>query len=98
MGKNQFVGIVKYRYGENDVISDGFDFFIDDVVTGELDEEYLNIRQYNDAVAKYGYLEYDECFGYTPLLALGGKESIENLKKVKIIEHITLIAEMIGEV
>ena len=27
--KNQFVGIVKYRYGENDVISDGFDFFFD---------------------------------------------------------------------
>lgn len=75
--KNQFVGIVKYRYGENDVISDGFDFFFDDVTDGELD---------------------DECFGYVPLLALGGKESVNNLKKVKILEHIALITEMSGEV
>ena len=95
--KNQFVGIVKYRYGENDVISDGFDFFFDDVTDGELDEEFLSIKQYKAATKKLGSLEYDECFGYVPLLALGGKESVSNLKKVKIIEHITLITEMTGE-
>ena len=96
--KNQFVGIVKYRYGENDVISDGFDFFFDDVTDGELDEEFLSIKQYKAATKKLGSLEYYECFGYVPLLALGGKESVSNLKKVKIIEHITLITEMTGEV
>ena len=96
--KNQFVGIVKYRYGENDVISSGFKFFIGDVTDGELDEEYLSIRQYNAALKKYGFLEYDECFGYVPLLALGGKESVNNLKKVKIREHIALITEMVGEI
>ena len=98
MGKNQFVGIVKYRYGDNDIISDGFEFFIDDVTYGELDEEYLSIRQYNEAIKKYGSLEYDECFGYVPLLALGGKESVDNLKKVKIREHIALVTEMVGEI
>lgn len=96
--KNQFVGIVKYRYGENDVISDGFDFFFEDVTDGELDEEYLSIKQYKAATKKLGILEYDECFGYVPLLALGGKESVNNLKKVKILEHIALITEMTGEV
>ena len=96
--KNQFAGIVKYRYGENDVVSDGFDFFFDDVTDGELDEEFLSIKQYKAATKKLGSLEYDECFGYVPLLALGGKESVSNLKKVKIIEHITLITEMTGEV
>ena len=96
--KNQFVGIVKYRYGDNDIISDGFEFFIDDVTDGELDEEYLSISQYNEAIKKYGSLEYDECFGYVPLLALGGKESVDNLKKVKIREHIALVTEMVGEI
>lgn len=96
--KNQFVGIVKYRYGENDVISDGFDFFFDDVTDGELDDEYFSIKQYKAAIKKLGSLEYDECFGYVPLLALGGKESVNNLKKVKILEHIALITEMSGEV
>ena len=68
------------------------------VLDGELDEEYLSIKQYKAATKKLGNLEYDECFGYVPLLALGGKESVNNLKKVKILEHIALIAEMTGEV
>ena len=32
--------------------------------------------------------------GYVPLLALGGKESVKSLKKVKMREHIALIAEL----
>lgn len=95
--KNRFVGIVKYRYGENDVISDGFEFFFEDLAEGELDDE-LSIKQYKAAIKKLGSLKYDECFGYVPLLVLGGKESVKNLKKVKILEHIALITEMSGEV
>ena len=51
---------------------------------------------YEKAVDKYGTLNYDECFGYVPILALGGKESVNNLKKVKIREHIALITELAG--
>lgn len=94
--KNQFVGIIKYRYGENDVISDGFEFFFDDVKDGEYDMDHFTINKYNEAVEKYGSLKYDECFGYVPILALGGKESVNNLKKVKIREHIALITELTG--
>ncbi|WP_370740405.1 T6SS immunity protein Tdi1 domain-containing protein [Ruminococcus sp.] len=32
-----------------------------------------------------------ECFGYMPLLALGGDEDTDNLKKFQIPEHIALI-------
>ena len=52
---------------------------------------------HNKAIEKYGMLEYDECFGYVPLL-LGGKETVNNLKKVKIREHLSIIAEMSGGV
>lgn len=45
-----------------------------------------------------GVLKYDECFGYVPLLALGGSEKVENLKKVKIKEHIKLITQMVGKI
>lgn len=96
--KNQFLGIVKYRYGENDVISDGFEYFFDDVKEGEFDNDIFTIKKYSDAVKKHGALEYDECFGYVPLLALGGKESVNNIKKVKIREHIALITELVGEI
>lgn len=96
--EGQYVGIVKYRYGVNDVIYSGFDFFFDDLSDGELDDKYLSIKQYKAAIKQLGTLEYDECFGYVPLLALGGKESVNNLKKVKIREHIALITEISGEV
>lgn len=69
--KNQFLGIIKYRYGENDVISDGFDFFFEDLQAGEFDKDLFTISKYNEAIDKYGKLEYDECFGYTPILAMG---------------------------
>ena len=96
--KDRYIGIVKYRYGDFDVIDDGFDFFFDELTNGELDDDELSIRQYKDAIKKLGNLEYDECFGYVPLLALGGKESVNNLKKVKIREHIAMIYEFVGEV
>ena len=96
--KNQFLGILKYRYGENDVISDGFDFFFEDLQAGEFDKEHFTISKYKDAIDKYGKLEYDECFGYTPILAMGGNESVENLKNVKIKEYIAIISNFIGEI
>lgn len=96
--KNQFIGIIKYRYGENDVISDEFDFFYEDLLDGEFDDTDFNIKKYKEALNKYGMLEYDECFGYVPLIAMGGKESVENIKKAKIKEHISLISNFIGKI
>ncbi|MFR5684003.1 MAG: T6SS immunity protein Tdi1 domain-containing protein, partial [Clostridia bacterium] len=40
--------------------------------------------------------EFEECFGYVPLLALGGNETVDNLKKIKTKEHIEVIIEMVG--
>ena len=91
---NKYIGILKYRYLDSDIISTGFEDFFEEVEEGVLDDDYFTIKKYNAAVKKYGELEYDECFGYVPLLALGGKESVKNLKKVKMREHIALIAEM----
>ncbi|MBR0529331.1 MAG: DUF1851 domain-containing protein [Ruminococcus sp.] len=94
--ENQYVGILKYRYNDNDIVSYGFEFFFDIIEDEECAAEYFTIKKYNAAVKKYGELEYDECFGYVPLLALGGKESVDNLKKVKMKEHIELIYSMVG--
>lgn len=96
--KNQFIGIVQYRYGENHILASGFDFFFEDIASGSFGCKYFGLNKFNEAVKKYGDLEYDQCFGYVPLLGLGGKESVNNLKKVKIREHILLITQLVGEV
>ena len=53
---------------------------------------------YQAAVERLGKLEFDECFGFTPLLGLGGFEKPEFLDKVKIKEHIAIICYLVGPV
>ena len=43
---------------------------------------------YIEAVQTWGNIKFGECFGYIPLLGLGGSEEVKHLKKVKIREHI----------
>lgn len=93
---NQFVSIVKYRYNDFDVITDGFEYFNETILDEELADEFYTFEKYDKAIKKYGNLEYDECFGYVPLITMGGKESVNNIKKVKIREHIALITELAG--
>ena len=38
-------------------------------------------------------LEPDQCFGYTPLLSLGGSKTPENVVKVQMMEHLEIISQ-----
>lgn len=69
-----------------------WDFFWDDYCQ----KRYLQYNPYFEAVEKYGEPEYDECYGYEPLLSLGGKERVDNLKKVNYKAHIKLMSEKQG--
>jgi hypothetical protein len=86
--------ILDYRHQRIKVIwtdkEIGWDYFFDDF----FQKRYWQWNPYFDAVEKYGEPEYDECFGYEPLLSLGGKENVENLKKVKYEVHLTLMGEI----
>ena len=97
--KNKYITLVKYRKNDTTVLSSGFDFFFEDLmVDGDSIIKELDMSLYNGAVSKYGSLEYDECFGFAPLLPMGGSEKIENLQKVKILPHIDLITQMVGKI
>lgn len=56
----------------------------------DLDDKPLFER----AVAKLGPLEADEMYAFVPALALGGSNKLENLQKVKIIDHLSFLAEL----
>ena len=45
------------------------------------------------AYAKLGVLVCDEGYGFQPLLSLGGCEDVENMVKVKLREHLSLMAQ-----
>jgi len=43
---------------------------------------------------KLGLLKSDEMYGFVPALMLGGSEELENLEKVKIIEHLIFLSQL----
>src|SRR5690554_2160618 len=67
-------------------------YFFDD----EFQETFWQWNPYFEAVEKYGEPGYDECFGYEPLLSLGGDESVDSLSKVNYKIHIYLISGFQG--
>lgn len=96
--KQRFVAIVKYRYGQSEIMISGLELFIMLLKDNSFTRRFFTLELYAQAVNQYGGLAYDECFGFAPLLALGGKESVENIKKVKLKEHIALITDIAGGV
>ncbi len=87
---------LNYRKHEVNVVAKNFKFFFGDIFDDYYLCNALDWSPYPDAIKKYGTPAFDECFGYVPLLGLGGVEKVENLKKVKLIEHIYLITEVRG--
>jgi hypothetical protein len=43
---------------------------------------------------KLGVLNHDEMYGFVPALALGGAATLAKLQKVKIVEHLTILAQL----
>ncbi|WP_061808731.1 T6SS immunity protein Tdi1 domain-containing protein [Rossellomorea vietnamensis] len=94
--KGKYVKLINYRKGYVRVVSSGFEFFFDDLKDPDFMNDELMWQPYPDAIRTYSAPDYDECFGYTPLLGLGGNEKVENLIKVKLKEHILVITEFMG--
>lgn len=93
-----FVRLLNFRYGIHKTLLPNFFHFFEMLEAEFFLNEYLNWQPYPEALKLYGELNYDECFGYTPLLGLGGEEKVENLKKVKLKEHILIITEFMGPI
>ncbi|MBC2303806.1 T6SS immunity protein Tdi1 domain-containing protein [Listeria booriae] len=93
-----YVRMLNYRYGIVKIIMSKFKFFFQSLESEKFKNDYLMWNPYQEAVKKLGIPAYDECFGYVPILALGGSEKVENLQKVKLKEHILLISALAGTI
>lgn len=49
---------------------------------------------FKPARKKLGTLRHDELYGFVPALMLGGPATLENLEKVKSVEHLILLAQL----
>lgn len=96
--KNEFLGIIKYKDGTFDIFLENLSLFIKFLPDKSFTDDYFDIPLYKKAVAKHGQLAYDECFGFVPLLALGGVKDVDHMDRVKALEHIYLMYQLTGGV
>lgn len=82
-----FIDLINVRYQTFDVLGENVDYVFENI----LNDYDLESEQFTDAFQKLGSLKADECYGYVPILALGGTESVDNLKIVKLKEHIDIL-------
>lgn len=96
--KDEFVGIVEYRYGRSRIMISDFDLFLMLLKDDSFIKDFFQMDMYKQAYDKLGSLNYNECYGYVPLLALGGTENVSNLRKAALKEHIAVITELAGAI
>ena len=96
--KGRYLCFVNYQSGAFEGVAAGLKFFWGDLADGVFNDRFLELARYREAVQALGPLQFDECFGYAPLLGLGGSRRLERLRKYKLREHIAFIAQAVGTV
>lgn len=96
--ENSYTVLVNCRHRSSKVIESGFKYFMEDIYDRAFIDEELKGEHYFQAKKRLGEIAFDECYGYMPLLGLGGSEKVENLQKVKIKEHVSIVAQTIGKI
>lgn len=66
-------------------------WMIDDRAADEQDEDGKWL--YKRARKALGPLDYSECYGFVPALALGGPKRLENLRRLPAREHFAILAQ-----
>lgn len=57
-------------------------------------KDHLDKPLFERAVRTLGPLAADEMFGFEPALAVGGQADLKNLRKVKAVEHLVILAQL----
>jgi hypothetical protein len=70
-------------------------FFEMNLINKEYFIKRTKLELFTQALEKLGQLKADQCYGYQPLLALGGKEHIDNLKIVNFDIYLDLAIQSI---
>ncbi len=91
-----YLNILRFRRGVVTVLVADLEMLLLVIDDQEFLDTEMDAGSYAAAVERLGMPEFDECFGYVPLLALGGPERVENLQRVKMREHVLLISQLAG--
>lgn len=91
--KEYFI-LIDIRHQNLEMIGKGFESALKHMNFPTLRQTLFSWNPYENAVKKLGIPTYQECFGYEPLLSLGGNESVDNLRKVNLAVHLDIVSQM----
>ncbi|KGN81621.1 glutamyl-tRNA amidotransferase [Porphyromonadaceae bacterium COT-184 OH4590] len=61
-------------------------------------KDYFDAKPYLEIKDTLPKLEYGQCYGYVPALAMGGKKSNKNLKIVDAKTYVDMIGQAVGKI
>ena len=91
--------LINIRKCTSEILGD-MDFLLNFTLGDEtaiIDKEYFDSRPYINIKGKLCALQYGQCYGYVPALALGGKASNKNLQVVDVKTYIDIIGQAVGK-
>ncbi len=96
--ENAYFFIIQYRYNNFSALARGYRVFAKLLEETGYFYEKANLKNIKEALNMLGTVSYDECYGYVPLLSLGGAEKPESLRKVKLREYLELMYQVQGSI
>lgn len=85
--KSRVIGEMKFVL--NRVLGDDY---------GISDKDFFDSKAFLEIKEKLPILNYGQCYGYVPALALGGKASNKNLQVVDTKSYIDIIGQSVGKI
>ncbi|GIG25690.1 T6SS immunity protein Tdi1 domain-containing protein [Cellulomonas denverensis] len=93
---NPVFHLVRFRWGTIEAFSADPAGLIADLQQPQMLDQVLEREPYTAAVPRLGIPGIDQCFGYVPLLALGGSPDPSHLDLGGLWEHLALIVHLAG--
>jgi len=88
--------VARFRFGVIDIIGVDATQLVADLQDDAFLDQSLARAPYAEGVARLGVPGIDECFGFVPLLALGGRGDAASLDRCGYWEHLALISQLAG--
>lgn len=61
----------------------------------EIKEKIVRASLFEQAVPRLGPPGRDECYGFEPALALGGPGTVDTIRRVRMREHLAILAQLV---
>ncbi len=94
---DNYIVYLNVRYGTYLILPDNLVLLLNKIIFNKSTlKGWFDLENYPAIQEKIGTPGFDDCFGYSPLLAMGGSESLENIKIVKTLPYIDISTQTIG--